>query len=89
MNTIKLPQLAWFGAKELELGLPDSWDVEICNMAGYDRRALKPEEIKEKLTALRKAREKAEQELTKAQEELRKVLTLHQEARLVLIGFLK
>lgn len=46
MKTIKLPQLAWFGAKELELRLPEGWDVEICNMAGYDRPALKPEEIK-------------------------------------------
>ena len=45
-NTIILPQLAWFGAKELKLTLPESWDVEVCNMAGYDRPNLKPDEIK-------------------------------------------
>ncbi len=46
MNIIKVPQLAWYEPKELELPLPDSWQVEVCNMAGYDRPALKPEEIK-------------------------------------------
>lgn len=46
------------------------------------------EGIKAKLTALRNAREKAKQELTKAQQELRQLLTLKQEARLVLMGFM-
>ena len=45
-NTVVLPQLAWFGVKELKLKLPDSWDVEVCNMAGYDQPALKSDEIK-------------------------------------------
>ena len=45
-NTITLPQLAWFGVKELKLAFPDSWDVEVCNMAGYDRPRMKPDEIK-------------------------------------------
>jgi len=47
MNSIKLPQMAWHETSKLELPLPDSWQVEICNMAGYDRPALKPEEIRE------------------------------------------
>jgi len=40
VNIIKLPQLAWYGARELELPLPNSWQVEVCNMAGYNRPAL-------------------------------------------------
>jgi len=46
MNLVKVPQLAWYEPKELELPLPDSWQVEIANMAGYNRPALKPEEIR-------------------------------------------
>ena len=45
-NDFTLPQLAWFGVKELKLKLPESWDVEVCNMAGYDRPHMKPDEIK-------------------------------------------
>jgi nickel-dependent lactate racemase len=45
-NTIKLPQLAWHGSRELELPFPDSWQVDICNMAGYNVPAMKPEQIK-------------------------------------------
>jgi len=45
MNIIAVPQLAWYEAKELELPLPDSWQVDTCNMAGYNRPALKPDEI--------------------------------------------
>ncbi len=43
---ISLPQLAWHGVKKLEIKLPENWQVEICNMAGYDRPKLKPAEIK-------------------------------------------
>jgi len=46
------------------------------------------ETIKTQLTAYRKAREDARQQLAKAQEELRAVLTVRQEAQLVLIGML-
>jgi len=46
MNNIILPQFAWHETQELELPLPDSWQVEMCNMAGYDHPAMKPEEIK-------------------------------------------
>lgn len=47
-----------------------------------------PEEIKAKLTALRVAREKAKQELAIAQKQLKEVLTLRQEAQLVMMGML-
>ena len=46
------------------------------------------DEIKLKLTAYRDQQKKNEEELKKAREELRKVLTINQEARLVLMGIL-
>ena len=52
MPLIRLPQLAWYGTKELELPLPDSWRVEVYNMAGFDRPAMKPSEIKASITNL-------------------------------------
>jgi hypothetical protein len=51
-------------------------------------KAAKPEEIKAKLTALRAARERAIQELAKARQGLRQLMTLRQEAVLVLNGLL-
>ncbi len=45
-------------------------------------------EIKAKLTALRGAKEKAKQDLVKAQQKLREVLSLKQEAQLVMMGML-
>jgi len=45
-----------------------------------------PEEIKKNLTALRDAREKAKLELATAQQELKQILTLRQEAQLVMMG---
>ncbi len=47
-----------------------------------------PDEIRQKLDALRKAREKARKQLVNAQQELRKVLTFRRQARLVLMGLL-
>jgi hypothetical protein len=47
-----------------------------------------PSEVKQKLAALRKAREKATQQWVRAQQELRKVLDLRQEATLVMMGLL-
>lgn len=44
--------------------------------------------IREKLTALRKIREQAAKQLLKEQQELREVLTFHQEAKLILMGYL-
>jgi hypothetical protein len=45
--------------------------------------------IKSQLTALRAAREKARQELAQAQQSLREVLTVRQEAQLVMMGLLE
>ncbi len=45
-NKITLPQLAWHGVKKLELSLPASWQVGVCNMAGYNRPRLKASDIK-------------------------------------------
>lgn len=45
-------------------------------------------QIKSQLTALREAREKAKQELAKAQQDLREVLSVRQEAQLVMMGML-
>jgi nickel-dependent lactate racemase len=52
MHLIRLPQLAWYRTKELELPLPDSWQAEVYNMAGFDRPAMKPDEIKVAITNL-------------------------------------
>lgn len=43
---ISLPQLAWHGVKELKITLPDKWQVEVGNMAGYKRPKLSPTAIK-------------------------------------------
>ena len=53
-----------------------------------DNKDSKPEEIKAKLTALRDARAKAKEDLTKAQTELTGLLTQRQEAVLVNMGIL-
>ena len=45
-------------------------------------------QIKTKLTALRAAKESARQKLAAAQKDLREVLTLKQEAQLVVFGML-
>jgi alkanesulfonate monooxygenase SsuD/methylene tetrahydromethanopterin reductase-like flavin-dependent oxidoreductase (luciferase family) len=47
-----------------------------------------PEEIKEKVAALRKAREKAKADLEAAQRDLVELLTAYQEAVLVGLGYL-
>jgi hypothetical protein len=57
-------------------------------METLDGSSPSPEKIKEQLTALRQAKEKAKQELAKAQADLREVLSLPQEARCVLMGLL-
>jgi lactate racemase len=52
MQTISVPQLAWHEPKNLELALPDSWQAKFYNMAGYNRPAMKSEEIKTSLSKL-------------------------------------
>ena len=51
-----------------------------------ENQSASPDEIKKNLTALREAREKAKQELATAQQELKKILTVRQEAQLVMMG---
>jgi hypothetical protein len=48
-----------------------------------------PEQIRQRLDALRKARQKAGRQWALAQQELRKVLNLNQEAKLVMMGLLE
>ncbi|MFC1915742.1 lactate racemase domain-containing protein [Chloroflexota bacterium] len=50
MPVLKLPQLAWYGIKELELPLADSWQIETCHMAGYNRPTLTSDQIKAAVT---------------------------------------
>jgi hypothetical protein len=47
-----------------------------------------PEQIKNQLTVLRAAKEKAKQQLAVAQKELRQIITLRQEAQCVMMGIL-
>ncbi|TKJ34697.1 MAG: hypothetical protein CEE38_17665 [Planctomycetes bacterium B3_Pla] len=47
-----------------------------------------PDQIKTQLTALRKARETAKQQLAAAQQKLREIITVRQEATLVMMGML-
>jgi hypothetical protein len=57
--------------------------------AAVENEASTPEQIKLKIKALREAREKAKQELAKAEVQLREVLSLRQEAILILQGTLQ
>ncbi len=54
-----------------------------------ENQSATPEEIKTQLTAVRQAREKAKQELAVAQQDLKKILTVRQEAMLVEMGMLE
>jgi hypothetical protein len=57
--------------------------------AALEDEAATAEQVKQKLSAYRAAREQARQELAAAQQELREVLSVRQEARLVLFGMLE
>lgn len=46
-NIIRVLQLAWYETRELEIPLPDNWQIEICNMAGYNRPAMSRDQIKD------------------------------------------
>lgn len=61
--------------------------TETLNTTLEDQSA-SPETIKTQLNALRQAREKAKQDLAAAQQDLRQILTLRQEALLVVRGML-
>jgi hypothetical protein len=53
-----------------------------------ENQSASPEDIKKQLTAVREAKIKAQQELATAQADLKQILTLRQEAQLVLMGML-
>lgn len=53
-----------------------------------DKSDAGPDEVKAKLLDLRNAKEKTRQELAKTQQELKQVLSVRQEAKLVLLGLL-
>ena len=74
-------------------GTPDRELTEVEKATEQLRTTLentsaKPEDIKNQLTTLRKAKEKHKQQLAAAQQELRKIVTVRQEAQLVLMGML-
>ena len=74
------------GAPERELTAVEKATEQL--QTSLENTSTPPEEIKKQLTALRAAKEKTKQELAAAQQELRKVLTVRQEAQLVLMGML-
>lgn len=43
---VVVPILAWYGDEELELEFPESWDVTVCNMKGYNTPPLSANEIR-------------------------------------------
>lgn len=45
MKHVRLRQPHRDGSEELELPIPDGWNIEICHMAGHQRPALKSAEI--------------------------------------------
>ncbi len=42
MQIVSLPQLAWYGAAALDVTFPETWQLELCHMAGHDRPVLSP-----------------------------------------------
>lgn len=69
-------------------GAENAAEVEALRSA-LESQQSKPEDIKQKLDAYRNMRNKNQEELKKAQDELKKVLTVKQEAELVLMGTLE
>jgi len=47
--SIILPQLAWHGVKNMDISLPENWQVKTVNMAGYNKPQLKSAGIKKAL----------------------------------------
>ncbi len=43
---VAVPVMAWYGDTELELEFPESWDLTICRMQGWDAPPLSDSEIK-------------------------------------------
>jgi hypothetical protein len=45
-STVRLPQMVWYGDTQLEIDLPDSWDVTVCHMHGHDAPPLSEDGIR-------------------------------------------
>lgn len=45
MISIQLPQLAWDGTQNMDIGFPEDWNVEVFNMRGFDKTPLQASEI--------------------------------------------
>jgi lactate racemase len=45
-NSVRLPQMVWYNGKDLEVNLPQTWNMKVCDMAGEKRKVLAPSEIK-------------------------------------------
>lgn len=82
---MKVRMGSFFGRRE---GSEAPSEVEALRNAVESEQS-KPEDIKQKLEAYRAIRKKNEEELKKAQNELKKVLTVKQEARLVLMNIIE
>ena len=67
---------------------PGATEAEALRTA-VENENTSPDELKAKLTAVREQRKKSEAELEATREELRKVLTVRQEAALVSMGVLE
>jgi lactate racemase len=52
-NTFTLPQLAWHGVKGMDIVLPEKWQAQAYNMAGYNRPHLTPAQINEAVASPR------------------------------------
>jgi len=50
-NIIKLPQYIWYEPREVEFPLPDSWEVAVHNIAGYDLPVMTPEQVRTSITS--------------------------------------
>jgi len=74
------------GGERPRFGTPDPESEAL--RAALEAKDTSAKDIEAKLKALREARQKREEELKKAREELCKVLTIRQEAQLVLTGLL-
>ncbi|MCL6611967.1 MAG: lactate racemase domain-containing protein [Peptococcaceae bacterium] len=51
MESIKLPQGAWFEEKEIELRFPDGWEIEVCGSPSDGMGPLSDAEIKKALAS--------------------------------------
>ena len=87
IEKVKTKKMATFGTREDSNSSAPALPVQDASSAlaaAVASENSSPEEIKARLEALRAARKKAGEELDQAREELRGVLTLRQEAQLVM-----